>query len=121
MPNNARLRLQLGWRPACARAGVADAAAALLALADDCGLAHLRAVALDFIVTHYDAVSKTGAQRGCMSCAGGVKPEGKEQSWGRGGFNVACGPHPVGGCAFVGHSFGDGMHGLAAPGLAVAA
>lgn len=41
-------------------AGVADASAALLALADDCGLGHLRAVALDYIVTHYDTVSRTG-------------------------------------------------------------
>lgn len=34
-------------------------APALLALADDSGLSHLRAVALDFIVTHHDAVCTT--------------------------------------------------------------
>lgn len=41
--------------------GLADAAAALLAIADDNGLGHLRAVALDWIVHHYDAVARTGA------------------------------------------------------------
>lgn len=40
--------------------GLADAAAALLAIADDNGLGHLRAVALDWIVHHYDAVARTG-------------------------------------------------------------
>lgn len=39
--------------------GLADAAAALLALADDNGLNHLRAVALDYIVHHHDAVKAT--------------------------------------------------------------
>lgn len=39
--------------------GLADAAAALLAIADDNGLGHLRAVALDWIVHHYDAVAHT--------------------------------------------------------------
>ena len=39
--------------------GLADAAAALLALADDNGLTHLRAVALDYIVHHHDAVKAT--------------------------------------------------------------
>ncbi len=41
-------------------AGLADAAAALLGIADDNGLAHLRAVALDWIVHHYEAVARTG-------------------------------------------------------------
>ena len=41
-------------------AGLADASAALLALADDNGLSHLRAVALDFVVHNYETVSKTG-------------------------------------------------------------
>ena len=41
-------------------AGLADAAAALLALADDNGLAHLRAVALDYCVHNFEAVAKTG-------------------------------------------------------------
>lgn len=41
-------------------AALADAAAALLALADDNGLAHLRAVALDYIVHHFGAVARTG-------------------------------------------------------------
>ena len=35
-------------------------AAALLALADDNGLAHLRAVALDYCVHNFEAVAKTG-------------------------------------------------------------
>ncbi|KAL4452300.1 hypothetical protein ABPG75_007962 [Micractinium tetrahymenae] len=38
---------------------LADAAAALLALADDNGLAHLRAVALDYIVHNFSAVAQT--------------------------------------------------------------
>lgn len=38
---------------------LADAAAALLALADDNGLAHLRAVALDYVVHNFAAVAQT--------------------------------------------------------------
>lgn len=41
--------------------GLADAAAALLAIADDNGLPHLRAVALDYIVHHHAEVARTGA------------------------------------------------------------
>lgn len=44
--------------------GLADAAAALLALADEAGLSHLRAVALDYIVHHYEAVAATGGWLG---------------------------------------------------------
>lgn len=50
---------------------MADAAAALLALAEDCGLTHLRAVALDYIVAHYEAVSQTG-EEGALRGARGV-------------------------------------------------
>lgn len=41
--------------------GAAEAAASLLAMADDHGLTHLGAVALDFVVAHHDVVSKTEA------------------------------------------------------------
>lgn len=44
--------------------GLADAAAALLALADEAGLSHLRAVALDYIVHHYEAVAATESYQG---------------------------------------------------------
>ena len=57
-------------------AGVPDAAAALLALADDCGLGHLRAVALDFIVTHFDEVSKTGGELAACLLCGRTSPSG---------------------------------------------
>ena len=39
--------------------GAVEAAASLLALADDAGLPHLRAVALDLVVCHYEEVEKT--------------------------------------------------------------
>lgn len=41
--------------------GTCEAAAALLGLADEAGLPHLRAVALDFVVQHFPAVSATAA------------------------------------------------------------
>ncbi|EIE27207.1 PCMT-domain-containing protein [Coccomyxa subellipsoidea C-169] len=41
--------------------GTCEAAAALLGLADEAGLPHLRAVALDFVVQHFPAVSATPA------------------------------------------------------------
>jgi hypothetical protein len=50
-------------------AGTCDAAAALLGLADEAGLPHLRAVALDFVIAHFPAVAATPAwaalPRGC--------------------------------------------------------
>ena len=45
--------------PPALHAGLHDAAAALLALADDHGLPHLRAAALDYIVHHHTAVART--------------------------------------------------------------
>jgi hypothetical protein len=55
-------------RPPPARpAGLADAAAALLALADEAGLPHLRAVALDYVVHNFGAVAATGACWGCRA------------------------------------------------------
>ena len=56
---------------------VCETAAALLGVADEAGLSHLRAVALDFVVMHFDAVAKTGAWAGaaprmcrCCCCRG---------------------------------------------------
>ena len=57
-------------------AGVCETAAALLGLADEAGLTHLRAVALDFAVMHFDAVAKTAAWAGLpRSCADAVAAE----------------------------------------------
>ena len=56
--------------------GVCETAAALLGLADEAGLTHLRAVALDFAVMHFDPVAKTAAWAGLpRSCADAVAAE----------------------------------------------
>ena len=60
----------------CGSAGVCETAAALLGVADEAGLSHLRAVALDFVVMHFDAVAKTGAWAGLpRACADAVAAE----------------------------------------------
>ena len=62
--------------------GVCETAAALLGVADEAGLAHLRAVALDFAVMHFGPVAKTAAWAGLpRSCADAVAME------------VSCGGH----------------------------
>ena len=48
----------------CPGAGAVEAAAELLALADEQSLPHLRCVALDYIVAHHEAVSQTGGPHG---------------------------------------------------------
>ena len=56
--------------------GVCETAAALLGLADEAGLTHLRAVALDFAVMHFDPVAKTAAWAALpRSCAEAVAVE----------------------------------------------
>ncbi|CAL8462859.1 g2393 [Coccomyxa elongata] len=54
--------------------GTCEAAAALLGLADEAGLAHLRAVALDFVVHNFPAVAATAAwaalPRACADAVG---------------------------------------------------
>ena len=56
--------------------GVCETAAALLGLADEAGLTHLRAVALDFAVMHFDHVARTAAWAGLpRSCADAVAAE----------------------------------------------
>lgn len=82
------------WRSPCAPlrrpplppcAGLADAAAALLSLADDNGLGHLRAVALDYIVHHHEACRKTGERTGAgrgisgRSCTAPVTGHGRHR------------------------------------------
>lgn len=47
--------------PTLSIADLAATAPALLTLADDSGLGHLRSVALDYIITHYDAVAQQPA------------------------------------------------------------
>ncbi len=49
----------------CLRAGLAEASATLLALAEECGLSHLQAVVLDYIVMHYDAVRRCQSHTWC--------------------------------------------------------
>ena len=57
-------------------AGVCETAAALLGVADEAGLGHLRSVALDFVVMHFDGVAKTGAWAGLpRACADAVAAE----------------------------------------------
>lgn len=51
--------LRAAQRSPRAAEAAADAAAAALALADDHSLSHLKAVALDFAVAHYDTVAAT--------------------------------------------------------------
>lgn len=47
-----------------------------MGVADEAGLSHLRAVALDFVVMHFDAVAKTGAWAGLpRACADAVAAE----------------------------------------------
>lgn len=61
---------------AAAPAGTCEAAAALLGLADEAGLPHLRAVALDFVVRHFPEVSATAAWAQLpRSCADAVASE----------------------------------------------
>jgi len=57
-------------------AGVCETAAALLGVADEAGLGHLRSVALDFVVMHFDSVAKTSAWSGLpRACADAVAAE----------------------------------------------
>lgn len=69
VPATCLARQPTSTRSSCPRSGLADASAALLALADDNGLAHLRAVALDFIVHHHEAVARTGGWAGLQGRA----------------------------------------------------
>ena len=50
------------------RSGTCELAAELLRLADEEGLGHLRAVALDFIVHHYERVAGTAAYASLTKC-----------------------------------------------------
>ena len=50
--------------PSLTAAGTHEAAAALLALADESGLTRLKAVCLDYILHHYAAVAATEAYKG---------------------------------------------------------
>ena len=57
-------------------AGACETAAALLGVADEAGLSHLRAVALDFVVMHFEAVAKTTAWASLpRACADAVAAE----------------------------------------------
>ncbi|CAL5223332.1 g5831 [Coccomyxa viridis] len=56
--------------------GACETAAALLGVADEAGLSHLRAVALDFVVMHFEAVAKTTAWASLpRACADAVAAE----------------------------------------------
>lgn len=57
-------------------AAACETAAALLGMADEAGLSHLRAVALDFVVMHFGAVAKTTAWANLpRACADAVTAE----------------------------------------------
>ena len=57
-------------------AGACETAAALLGVADEAGLSHLRAVALDFVVMHFQAVARTTAWANLpRACADAVTAE----------------------------------------------
>ena len=57
-------------------AAACETAAALLGVADEAGLSHLRAVALDFVVMHFEAVARTSAWAGLpRACADAVAAE----------------------------------------------
>ncbi len=98
-------------------AGACETAAALLGMADEAGLSHLRAVALDFVVMHFEAVAKTTAwaslPRACadavaaevrsplnasrssrIGCLGGAKMSEREVLAGLCGHTKACSVTP---------------------------
>ena len=69
-----------------------ETAAALLGIADEAGLGHLRSVALDFVVMHFDGVAKTSAWAGLpRACADAVAAE-VSTLYNNADQSQACGP-----------------------------